>query len=98
MQVSPHDGSLPLEYSYVALSPENVVLTAMKKAEDSDALILRVVEWAGKNSDVPINLPRGATSATVTNLMEKPEGSLIKVVNNAVTVPIRPYEILSIRV
>jgi alpha-mannosidase len=98
MQVYPHAGSLPLEYSYVTVNPETVVLTAMKKAEDSDALILRIVEWAGKNSDVRINLPPGAASATVTNLMEKPEGSLIKVVNDAVTVPIHPYEILSIRV
>jgi alpha-mannosidase len=98
MQVYPHDGSLPLEYTYVAVNPENVVLTAMKKAEDSNALILRVVEWAGKSSEVRLNVPPGSTSAMVTNLMEKPEGSAIKVVNNTVTVPIHPYEILSVRV
>ena len=98
MQVQPHTGSLPLEYSYVSVQPENVVLTAMKKAEDADGLILRVVEWAGKNSDVQIRVPRGAASATITNLMEKPEGAPIKVINNTVTVPIHPYEILSVRV
>src|ERR1051325_2407174 len=96
-QVYSHDGSLPLEYSYLTVTPENVVLTAMKKAEDSDALILRVVEWGGKSGNVRINLPPGATSATVTNLMEKPEGAAIKIVNNSVTVPIHPFEILSVR-
>jgi alpha-mannosidase len=97
-QVYPHDGSLPLEHSYLTVSPENVVLTALKKAEDSDALILRLVEWSGKNSDVQISLPKGATSATVTNLMETPEGATIKVVNETLSLPIHPYEILTIRV
>jgi alpha-mannosidase len=97
-QVFPHDGSLPLEYSFLKVSPENVVLTAMKKAEDSDALILRLVEWAGKNSDLHITLPPGANSATVTNLMEKSEGVTIKVLNDTLTVPIYPYEILTIKV
>jgi len=98
LQVQPHTGSLPLEYSYLKVSPENVVLTAVKKAEDSDGLILRVFEWAGKSSDLQIKIPPGAISATVTNLMEKPEGTAIKVNNDTVTLPIHPYEILSIRV
>jgi alpha-mannosidase len=37
-----------------------------------------VYEWAGKSSDVEIHVPKGATGATVTNLMEKPEGSALK--------------------
>jgi alpha-mannosidase len=98
MEVQPHVGSLPLEYSYVAVEPENVTLTSLKKAEDADGLILRMFEWAGTGGDVKIKVPHGATSATVTNLMEKPEGASIKVMNDTVTVPIRPYEILSVRV
>jgi alpha-mannosidase len=98
MQVMPHSGSLPLEHSFVNVEPQNVVLTAMKKAEDSEGLIFRVFEWAGKSSDVQIKVPSGATSATVTNLMEKTEGSPFKVINDTVTVPIHPFEILSVRV
>jgi alpha-mannosidase len=98
MQVYPHDGSLPSEYSCVSVSPENVLLTAMKKAEDEDGLILRLVEWAGKNGQVKVKVPPGATSAGVTNLMEKAEGSAIRVIDDTVVVPIHPYEILSLRV
>jgi alpha-mannosidase len=97
-QVQPHVGSLPLEYSYLSVQPENVVLTAVKKAEDADGLIIRVFEWAGKSSEVKIKVPPSATSATVTNLMEKPEGPALKVVDDTVTVPIHPFEILSVRV
>jgi alpha-mannosidase len=98
LQVYPHDGSLPSEYSYVAVTPENVLLTAMKKAEDSDGLILRLVEWAGESGEVKLKVPHGATSAVVTNLMEKSEGLAIRVVDDTVVVPIHPHEILSLRV
>ena len=98
MQVEAHTGSLPSKHSYVAVKPENVVLTALKKAEDNNGLIFRVYEWAGKSGDVDIQLPAGATSATVTNLMEKPEGTALKISDNTVAVPIHPYEILTVRV
>ena len=98
MQVEAHTGSLPAEHTYVTVKPENVVLTALKKAEDDSALIFRVYEWAGKSGDVEIHVPKGATGATLTNLMEKPEGSALNVVNDKVTAPIHPYEILTVRV
>ncbi|MFZ0746315.1 MAG: glycoside hydrolase family 38 C-terminal domain-containing protein [Terracidiphilus sp.] len=97
-QVQGHTGSLPAQYAYVTVTPENVVLTALKKAEDANGLIFRVYEWAGKSSDVQIHVPKGATGATVTNLMEKPEGSTLPVADGTVTVPIHPYEILTVRV
>jgi alpha-mannosidase len=98
MQVEAHTGSMQAEHAYVTVKPENVVLTALKKAEDSDGLIFRVYEWAGKSSDVEIHLPKGAAGATVTNLMEKPEGAALKVVNDTVTATIHPYEILTVQV
>jgi alpha-mannosidase len=98
MQVEAHTGSLPAEHPYITVTPENVVLTAVKKAEDADALIFRVYEWAGKSGDVQIHVPKGATGATVTNLMEKPEGPELKVVDDTVTAPIHPFEILTLQV
>jgi alpha-mannosidase len=97
-QVESHVGSLPREHSYISVAPENVVLTAVKKAEDDNALIFRVFEWAGKQSDVVFTVPKGATSATETNLMEKPLGSPLTITGDKVTVPIHPFEILTIRV
>jgi alpha-mannosidase len=98
MQVEAHSGSMPAEFAYVTVKPENVVLTALKKAEDSNGLIFRVYEWAGKSGDVEFHVPKGATDATVTNLMEKPEGTALKIVDGTVTAPIHPFEILTIRV
>jgi alpha-mannosidase len=93
-----HAGSLPAEHSFASVSPENVVLTAVKKAEDANGLIFRVYEWAGKETTAEFHVPPGATAATVTNLMEQPEGDPLKMEGDVVKVPIKPYEILTIRV
>jgi alpha-mannosidase len=93
-----HAGTLPAEHSFVSVAPENVVLTAVKKAEDANGLIFRVYEWAGKAATVEFHVPQGATGATVTNMMETPEGAPLAVVGDVVKAPIHPYEILTIRV
>ena len=93
-----HAGALPAAHSFASVSPENVVLTAVKKAEDADGLIFRVYEWAGKSSTAEFHVPSGASGATVTNLMESPEGSPLQVEADVVKVPIHPYEILTIQV
>ena len=96
-----HPGLLPAVYSFASVAPENIVLTAMKKAEDANALILRGYEWAGKSTTAKFHVPPGALSATVTNLMESPdtpEATALEVTGDMVKAPIRPYEILTIRV
>ncbi len=62
-------------------------------------MIFRVYEWAGKETTAEFHVPPGATGATVTNLMEQPEGGPLQVrQDDVVKVPIHPYEILTIRV
>ncbi len=95
-QVFPHTGTLPAEHSWASVDNPNVTLTAIKKAEDSDALIFRMYEWAGTPTEVKLHIPPGATSATETNLMEKPEGAALNVSGDTITVPIKPYEILTL--
>ena len=93
-----HAGSLPAEHSFASVAPENVTLTAVKKAEDAKGLIFRVYEWAGKESVAEFHVPAGATGATVTNMMETPEGAPQAVTGDVVKAPIHPYEILTVRV
>jgi alpha-mannosidase len=96
-QVFSHTGTLPAEHSWAAVENPNVTLTAVKKAEDSDALVFRMYEWAGTASDVKLHIPPGATYAIETNLMEKPEGSHLPLSGDTITVPIKPYEILTLQ-
>lgn len=52
-----HKGELPQEDSFIHVDQEHVVLTAMKKAEDNDDLILRFYESAGQSVTATITLP-----------------------------------------
>jgi alpha-mannosidase len=92
-----HQGTLPAEYSFLQAKSDNVIVTAVKKAEDNNALIVRFYEWAGNQGDVSIQLPQGATSASETDLIERPLGNL-PVSNGEVKVPTKPYEIKTIEV
>jgi alpha-mannosidase len=95
--VEKHQGSLAAVHSFLQAQPDNMIVTALKKAENKNALVLRFYEWAGKDSEVTLQLPPGAQSATETNLMEKPIGSLA-LHNGAVSVPTKRYEIKTVTV
>jgi alpha-mannosidase len=96
-QVDKHQGSLAPEHSFLDVQPATVVLTAMKKAEDASTLVLRFYEWAGKETDVRLQLPPGAQSAQETDLMEKSSARL-PLKDGIVTVHTKPYEIKTVAV
>ena len=97
MQTEKHEGELPAEHAFLEVKPENVVLTAMKKSEDDDSVILRFYEWAGRDTDVKIQLPPGAESAQDSDLMERPIGDL-SLQGDVVTVHTKPFEIKTVKV
>jgi len=99
IQVEAHTGTLPPEHSFFSFNSNNVILTAVKKAEDSNALILRFYEWAGKDGNVEVHLPKGATAATLANLMEKAEGAPLPIQNgDKVEIPVHHFEIVTIKI
>ena len=96
MQTDAHAGELPAEKSFFSVDAPNVVITAVKKAEDDDGVIVRWYEFAGKQTDVHLTLPRAAT-VEATNLMEQSEGA-VSVSGTTATVPTKPYEIKTVKV
>jgi alpha-mannosidase len=97
MNAEEHEGALAPEHSFLQVEPQNVVVTALKKAEDDDALILRFYEWAGKETDVRLHLPPGAQTASETDLMERTTGTL-SLNNETCTVHTKPYEIKTVKI
>ncbi len=52
-----HDGILPSKHSFIEISPANMIITALKKAEDSDNdLVLRFYETEGTTGKAKIKL------------------------------------------
>jgi alpha-mannosidase len=53
-----HPGNLPARVSFICIEPENFLLSVAKKAEDSDDLILRILETHGRATNAIISLPQ----------------------------------------
>jgi len=51
-----HKGSLPRSGSFITVEPENIILTALKRSETDDDLILRLVEVYGLQTSGTLNL------------------------------------------
>jgi alpha-mannosidase len=92
-----HAGSLPETHSFLAPEQNNIVVTALKKAEDSDDFIIRFYEWAGKSGDIRLKFSTPIQSAQDVNLVEKPLGAL-PVQAEVVVVPTKAYEIRTVQV
>jgi alpha-mannosidase len=92
-----HPGVLPPVHSFVKIENDNVVLTSLKRAEDSNALIVRFYEWAGKDGIVALQFTGKLQSAFETDLMERPLKPLY-FENATVSVPTAPYEIKTVMI
>lgn len=98
VQVEAHAGEMGPQHSFASVDAGNVVITAIKKAESGDALVIRFYEWAGKAGNVVLTVPSGARSASAANLMEESEGSALSVTGDRITVPVTPFQIQTVRI
>jgi alpha-mannosidase len=75
-QTSKHGGSLGREFSLVKISNPRIRLLALKKAELSDEMIVRLVELDGKpQRDVRVSFAAPITAAREVNGQEQPIGA-----------------------
>ncbi|MDB5541755.1 MAG: alpha-mannosidase, partial [Devosia sp.] len=82
-------------FSFAAVDKPNVTLETVKKAEKSDALVLRVFEHANARATATISFGVPVKSARLCNLMEE-GGEPLEVSGNAVTLNLRPHEIATL--
>lgn len=94
---TPHAGDLPQEFSLVTLDQENIILETVKKAEDSDDLILRLYEGYNKRTKVRLNFGLEINQVMECNLMEK-ESKAISTKGSGFSCEFRPYEIKTFKV
>ncbi|HFE53586.1 MAG TPA: hypothetical protein ENK07_09080, partial [Bacteroidetes bacterium] len=88
-----HRGKLPREHSFFQVSPDNVILNVVKRAEDSSTWVLRIVETEGRSAQVKVTLDRPIQSVQEVNLIEQPEQTSVKKAGKSFVFAIRPYEI-----
>jgi alpha-mannosidase len=74
-----------------------LVLDTIKRAEDSDAIVLRLYEPHGARGFATIRLARPFASARLANLLED-DGDPVEVEDGTIRVPFRPHEIVTLKV
>lgn len=87
-----HEGTLGKEVEFLSVSTDQVAVKAVKKAEESNKLIVRVYEWAGQQHDkVTLTFPTRVLSAREVNGLEEPVGSATTS-NKTLTFSISKYQ------
>ena len=88
-----HPGSLESAFGFAQLNNPNVILRAMKKAEDSDEVIVRFNEGAGMHAgNTYFTLGTGIVSAREVTASEDPVGGAVVTDGNLVF-DLEPYEV-----
>ena len=73
----------------------DLVLETIKRAEDSDAIVLRLYEPYGGRGESRVALAAPFTRATRTNLLEE-DGEPVTIEDGVLVVPYRPREVITL--
>ncbi len=95
VETSCHNGVLSDEYSFAKLSKNNIILRALKKAENSDEIIVRFNEGANKSTkNIHFSIANGIESAKEIYASEEEIGEA-KVINGELVFDLDAYDIKS---
>jgi alpha-mannosidase len=93
-----HKGTLGKEFSFVSSNNRNVIIKALKKAENSDEYVVRVYEMGGeKVQDAVLSFAGEIASACEADGTEKSIGSA-EFSGNGLSVSIKPYSVKTFKV
>jgi alpha-mannosidase len=88
--------TLPSHLSFVELKPENLILVALKKAEDTNEVVLRFFEIKGEKTTGSLKLFWEPSSAKTVNLLEEEEGA-IECHGREIRFEVKPFEIVTLK-
>lgn len=83
--------------SFFSVDNDALVLDTVKKAEDDNALILRLYEPHGSHGKTHLNLGFPAKESRLSNTLED-EGKLLKIKNNTIPLTFTPYQLLTLKI
>lgn len=92
-----HKGMLPDELSFIKVDQPNVFIEVVKKAEDSDEIVIRLYEAYNRRCKVFVQFFKNLEFVAETNLNEESIDILIPE-ENSFNFEIKPYEIRTFKV
>lgn len=96
--VGKHDGVLDKSFSFVKVSNENVLIKAIKKAEESDEYIVRVYETSGiSNQAASLEFIGNIASAKEVNGIEEDIAD-VQYADNKLNFEVKPYSLKTFKI
>ena len=84
--------------SFLSLDPANLILTAMKKAEDDDRIVIRFYEAEGNKTTACIRLQAPIRQAWKASLIEEDEMAIHPFEDGSIRMEVAPWEIVTLKV
>jgi len=85
--------TLPAEQSFLNLKGDNLVVTALKKSDIGNGMVLRFYDVTGKGGSTPVNFLGQNRTVQTTNLLEESDKSPA-----SETITVKPYQIDTIAI
>ena len=96
MEISKNEGVLPEKFSLVSSSSPAVIVECVKRAEESDDMIVRLYEAKNSHARTDIKVCDGFTRATLCDLMERPICEL-PMADSSISLDMSNFEIKTIK-
>jgi len=98
-----HEGDLPMSMDGLSVTAGTAVVSGFKKADDEDALVIRLIEYAGQDADVELVFNETVfgkvTKVETVDLMERPGGGgEARADGNTAQVQVPAYGIATVKV
>lgn len=90
-------GKLPQEFSFLSVKPDELVVSAIKKAEADNSLLVRLYNITDRTVEGHIETYRELKRAVGTNLNEEPKGELPVELNSKVPLTVKGFEIKTVK-
>jgi len=91
-----HGGTHPRCRSFVSVDSPDIVIDTVKKAEDSDAIIIRVYESHGARGEATLQFGKVPLNVTECDLMEEHDVD-VPVKDSSVQLMMKPWEIKTLK-
>jgi len=96
MSAAPQAGN-PAERTLLSVDSPNVVIEAVKKAEEGQDIVVRLYEAAGQRCEARLRIGFEHGSVFLTNLLEE-QAQPLPANADAVRIPFHPFEIQTVRI
>lgn len=96
VEISAQNGTLPAEFSMVSCDRKNVIVETVKKAEESEDMVVRMYEAFDSRCKATVTVPEGFTKAYLCGTLEN-ELEELPMTGNSVTVPVKNFEIITLK-